>query len=138
MRYSLLGNWMLSHPTTNAMWYDKLSTSSDNDSLFENLNLATDGYSDVECLVLRKRTNPSTKLSLAVERCDRNHTAICRLDLEEIHPLADVPKFPCLTPKPTNRRKRSHADEDHLKRDNKKGLLHSNIYIYIYIYIIST
>ena len=65
MRYSLLGNWMLSHPTTNAMWYDKLSTSSDNDSLFKNLNLATDGYSDVECLVLRKRTNPSTKLSLA-------------------------------------------------------------------------
>ena len=132
MRYSLLGNWMLTYPTTNAMWYDKLSTSSDNDSLFENLNLATDGYSDVECLVRKEKVRKSTQ-ALAVEACDRNHTAICRLDLEQIHPLADIPKFPCLTPKPTNRRKRSHADEDHLKRDNKKGLLHSNIFMPIYI-----
>ena len=103
----LLDIWMLSSPKTEEMWYDALSKSSNNDTLLENLNLAKDGYSDLECLVMKKYSKLNPKFSLAVDVCNRKHKAICRVDPQMISSVTETPKFPCLTKNLADRRKRS-------------------------------
>ena len=51
---ALLSTWMVSHPKTKDMWYDKLNKSAKGSGLLENLNLASDEYSEEECLAMRK------------------------------------------------------------------------------------
>ena len=47
--------WMLSSPTSNEMWYDKISKSPKDKYFLENMNMAKEGIKfGSECLVLRK------------------------------------------------------------------------------------
>ena len=121
----LLDIWMLSSPKTEEMWYDELSQSSSNDSLLENLNLAKDGYSDLQCLVMKKYSKFNPKFSLAVDVCNRKHKAICRVDPQMISPVTETPKFPCLTKNSSDRRKRSSKNEDKQEIETNKGIFAS-------------
>ena len=117
----LLDIWMLSSPKTEEMWYDALSQSSSNDSRLENLNLAQDGYSDLECLVMKKYSKLNPKFSLAVDVCSRKHKTICRVDPQMISSITETPKFPCLTNNPVDRRKRSSNAADNQEIETNKG-----------------
>ena len=98
------------------MWYDALSKSSSNDTLLENLNVAKDGYSDAECLVMKKYSKLNPKFSLAVDVCNRKRTAICRVDPQMISSVTQTPKFPCLTKSSADRRKRNAAQDQELEK----------------------
>ena len=112
----LLAIWMLSKPRIEEMWYDALSKSSTNDTLLENLNLAQDGYSDMECLAMKKYSKSNPKFSLAVDVCNRKRTAICRVDPQMISSVTQTPKFPCLTKSSADRRKRNAAQGQELEK----------------------
>ena len=109
---------MLTRSKTNGMWYDKLDKSN---KLLENLNLAKDGLADVNCLIMGKYSKlPDMKLSLGVDACNKKHSAICKYNPQMITSLPEPPKFPCLTPNRTERRKRSTSAADHCKKGEKQ------------------
>ena len=107
-------SWMLSHPTTNSMWYDNLSKSSKDEILPKNLKLDENELADTECLVLSKVSKLDPKFSINVGDCINKRSVVCRVEPQKINPLTRPQKFPCLKPSDSGRRKRSaneHEDQ---------------------------
>ena len=118
-----LGTWMLSHPKTNDIWYDKLSNSIMDESLIQNLNQAKDGISDDQCLVMTKVSSSDPKFSLGIQDCNVKQAAICRVKPQMMATPPKPPKFPCLNLNQVERRKRSSEDEKLQKKGKNIGSL---------------
>ena len=108
-------SWMLSRPTTNSMWYDRLSKLSKDEILPENLKLGENELSDSECLVLSKMSKLHPKLSVNVGDCNSKRSVVCRVEPQKINPLTRPEKFPCLQSSDFGRRKRSPNEHEHQK-----------------------
>ena len=108
-------SWMLSRPTTNSMWYDRLSKLSKDEILPENLKLGENELSDSECLVLSKMSKLHPKLSVNVGDCNYKRSVVCRVDPQKINPLTMPEKFPCLQSSDFGRRKRSPHEHENQK-----------------------
>ena len=117
------GTWMLSHPKSNDMWYDKLRKSMKDESFLQNLNQAKDGISDDQCLVMNKMSSSDPMFSLGIQDCNMKQAAICRVKPPLIVTPPKPPKFPCLNLNQVARRKRSSEDEKLQKRRNNLGSL---------------
>ena len=115
-------SWMLSRPTTNSMWYDKLSKFSKDEILPENLKLGENELSDSECLVLSKMSKLHPKLSVNVGDCNSKRSVVCRVEPQKINPLTRPEKFPCLQSSDFGRRKRSPNEHEHQKTWKGKRL----------------
>ena len=118
-----LGTWMLSHPKTNDMWYDKLSKSMMDENRLQNLNQAKDDISDDRCLVMSKVSSSDLMFSLGVQDCNVKQAAICRVKPPMIATPPKPPKFPCHKLNQVDRRKRSPGDEKLQERGKNEGSL---------------
>ena len=119
----ILGTWMLSHPKSNEMWYDKLSKSMKDEFLLQNLNQAKGGISDDQCLVMNKVSSSDPMFSLGVQDCNVKQAAICRVQPPMIATPPQPPKFPCLKLNQVDRKKRSLEEEKLQERGKNIGSL---------------
>ena len=105
------------------MWYNKLSKLPKDQSLLENLETASDGFLDVECLLMSKISKLDPKLSIRIGNCKEKHSVICRAEIQKINSLKETSKFPCLATSDKGRAKRSPKEENHGKGENDTGKL---------------
>ena len=117
----ILDAWVVSHPMTNEMWYNKLGKLPKDESLLENLEAASDGFLDVECLLMSKISKLDPKLSIRIGNCKEKHSVICRAEIQKINSLKETSKFPCLETSSKGRAKRSPKEENHGKGENDTG-----------------
>ena len=109
------------------MWYNKLSKLPKDESLLENLETASGGFSDEECLLMSKISKLDPKFSLRMGNCKEEHSVICRAEIQKINSLKETSKFPCLATSNKGRAKRSPKEDNHGKGENDTGEL-SNIF----------
>ena len=118
-----LGTWMLSRPKIDdGMWYDKLSKSSGDGLLLENLSLAEDGLLKEDCLIMSKTSKSNSMFSLSAVKCNEKHSAICRFEPPMMDAKTKPSKFPCLRTNFGGREKRSLREKGNLKKGSIKGL----------------
>ena len=67
------------------------------------------------------------KLSLRMGNCKKEHSVICRAEIQKINSLKETSKFPCLATSNKGRAKRSPKEDNHGKGENDTGEL-SNIF----------
>ena len=103
------------------MWYQNLATSPNEENLIENLKTANDGYSEEQCLFLSKISKLDQKLSLDVGNCKEKHSAICRVEPQNVNVLKETSNFPCLAEHGIKREKRSATDKTLHTGDKDKG-----------------
>ena len=103
------------------MWYEKLTKSSKEETLIENLKTAKDGYSEAQCLFLSKISKSDPKLSLGIGNCKEKHSAICRVEPQKVNVLKETSNFPCLAEHRIQRQKRSTAEKNQQTGDKRKG-----------------
>ena len=104
--------WLLSRPKSDGMWYEKLSQSSKDKNLVENMDIAAGGLSESNCLILSRISKLDTKLAVNVEECTKKHSVVCRMEPQMINPLTRPGRFPCLPPNHSVRTKRSIDDKE--------------------------
>ena len=114
--------WLLSRPKADGVWYKKLSQSSKDKNLIENMDIAAGGLSESNCLILSRFSKLDTKLAVNVEECTKKHSVVCRMEPQMINPLTRPGKFPCLPPNHSVRTKRSTDEKEHQKE--LKGSYH--------------
>ena len=98
-------SWMLSRPTTSTIWYEKLSKSSKDEILPENLKSVGNILSDEECLIMSKISKLDPMFSVGVGDCIMKRSVVCRVEPQKINPLTRPGKFPCQKPNYFGRRK---------------------------------